>query len=161
MESPETYNRVSKIESSTLSNTLSIATFSAIFIAIILAVLTYTGSFSLWIGGSVCLTLLILAQILLRLNSSRSRYCRFCGGPLQHINREMILSSEYLAMQGVKKGNIYYAPNRWAKKHSATGWAKISHRAKACHHCRISQEGYQAHYQAAPADELKDIGINP
>ena len=159
MDSPETYNRVSQIESTLTHNSLKWIKTLLLLTAVSIAWLSYSNVVSLSFGVILCSTALILAALLWRIIISRSRCCRFCGGPLDYINREMILNSNYLAMRGTKQGDYYYAPNDWAKKHSATGWAKISPRAQACHYCRISKESYNVHQQAATEQELSSLNI--
>jgi hypothetical protein len=158
MDSPETYNRVSNIEKNILRSLLSV--FSTLLLSASIGSLIYTylttgippiNDLAIYAGGA------FIAIVTWYYAKTLTSYCHFCGGDLAHINRDMILSSEYLAMQGTKKGDYYYAPCQWGQKHAATGWAKISHRAAACHHCRISQEGYQPHYEAASQEELTEI----
>ncbi len=157
MASPETYNRVSKIENTTAHNTLKALKALLLVIVVASAAAIYTGQLSQFIGLTVSIGSLIAAVIIGRIIISRSRRCLFCNWELHHINRDMILSPKYLAMQGIKHADYYFADNAWGKQHSDTGWAKISHRAKACHHCSVSQEGYIPHSQAAIAEELEAI----
>ena len=159
MESPETYNRVSQIESTFTHNSLKWLKTLSLLSLVVVAGLTYTQQLDLSLGLLLGTGALLIALLLWRIIISRSRRCRFCGGELHYINREMILNSHYLAMQGVKQGDYYYARSDWAKKHSPTGWAKISHRAQACHYCRISKEGYSVCQQAASEQELQALKL--
>ena len=154
MDSPETYNRVKHIEASSskallkILNSLLFVIFTTSLIAIFLSLTPLIPS----LITAVISALLFI--VIWRSLAHRKKRCRFCKTPLHHIYRSMILSPEYLAMQGFKLGDFYYAPCSWGKKHSPTGWAKISHRAIACHHCRISREGYQASYEPLSEHEL-------
>lgn len=161
MDSPETYNRVNKIARNGLHSLLSTASILLCLASIGLFSYHYlTSQISLELTLIVATPLALIAFICWKLARSLKQYCKFCGGELAHINRDMILSSEYLAMQGKKVGDYYYAPCKWGKKHSPTGWAKISHRATACHHCRISREGYKPFYEITSEQELSDIKGN-
>jgi hypothetical protein len=68
-----------------------------------------------------------------------------------------MLTPEYVAMRGIKKGNAFYAQCRWGDKPFTQRWAKISHQARACHHCRVSEHGYYRHYEPVSAGELANL----
>lgn len=157
MDSSDTYNRVKQIEASTCRvilkaiNSLLFTLFATSLAAAFLAITPFIPS--LVVAAIAALAFIGIWYII----ANRDRNCRFCGNALHHINRSMILSAEYLSMQGVKKGDFYFAPCKWGKKHSPTGWAKISHRAIACHHCRISREGYHPFFEPVSEHELAEI----
>lgn len=157
MDSPETYNRVKHIEKSAVKHLLLLLT------AISLAVAVTTAIAIIFLAAPLVPSLIVISCSLVSvalaqlLKKVLKKQCRFCNGKLDYITRPMILSAEYLSMQGIKKGEAYYAPCQWGRKHSPTGWAKITHRATACHHCRISREGYRPHFETLSAEELTAI----
>lgn len=83
--------------------------------------------------------------------------CQYCHSRLDEVVRPFLLSSRYLALQGVKRGDYFFTYCRWGKLSFRKRWAKISRRSRACHHCRLTEERLTEHYETPTEKELLEI----
>jgi hypothetical protein len=93
------------------------------------------------------------------INAQRSKHCQYCQQPLGHVVRPLLLNQKYLSLRGQKQGDYFYTLCRWGNNPLQLRWAKISNRSLACHHCRLTEEKQDEHYQIAPPSELLELGL--
>jgi len=151
-----TYNQVTALPSNRLRGMLA-----AIYIALLIAAVGCAAVFAI-AGAASSYTLAAalavpLLLLLLSLNRRRVKRCQFCSNPLNYITRPMLLTQKHLATEGTKQGDYFYTRCYWGLIPLRKRWAKISNRALACHHCRLTEHHSSEHYQPPTATELAAI----
>lgn len=157
MDTFKTYNRVSNLEAPWVQSCFSAFNIALLSATLVFLVLAYI---DIWPWKTALLATIITAIItasLKLLDIKRSRHCQQCHSEIGHIDRELLLSPQYLAMDGIKQGNSFYTQCRWGNRPFITRWAKISHRARACHHCRLSETGYYQYFESVSAEQLRQL----
>lgn len=157
MDNFDTYNRVDNLQATWVHSC-----FSALHILLISAALVFftLAYLDLWSWQESLLATSIAAAISLSLkfyDLKRPRRCRQCRGEIGHIHRELRLSDKYLAMNGIKQGDSFYTQCRWGSRPFVSRWAKISHRSRACHHCRLSEIGHYQYFEPVTAEQLRQL----
>lgn len=150
----KTYNRVPALESTIVKNAL-LSAMAALFVstagcAVMFMVMAKPPVLLAWAGALSGLILIILVALYQR----RRRRCQFCGSALSKVLRPFLLTSKYLAIQGVKQGDYYYMKSTKALQ---SGWVKISNQAVACHHCRLTEEQHRECIEPVTPAELEAL----
>lgn len=150
----ETYNRVPNLESTVFKNVL-VGIMITLFVstaacAVAFIVLIKPPTLVAWGGALSGLALIILGVIYRR----RKRRCQFCGSALGTVLRPFLLTSKYLAIQGVKQGNYFYMKSN---KTLQSAWVKISNQTVACHHCRLTEEQHSEFTEPVTQAELETL----
>lgn len=157
MDNFKTYNRVSNLEAPWVQSCFSTFYIILLSATVVFLVLAYLEAWS-WQASLIAATMAaIIAAGLKLLDIKRPRHCQQCSGEIGHINRKLLLSTEYLAMNGIKQGESFYTQCRWGNQPFITRWAKISHRARACHHCRLSEVGYFQYFEPVSTEQLREL----
>lgn len=157
MDNFETYNRVGNLEAPWIKSVMSAFHIILISAALVFLLSAYL---NIWLWQTALLATTaaaIIATSLKLYDLKRARRCRQCHDELGHIDRELLLGAEYLAMKGIKQGNSFYTRCRWGNQPFVSRWAKISHRARACHHCRLSEIGHYQYFEPIDAAQLSQL----
>ena len=157
MDNFETYNRVNNLESPWVHSC-----FSALHLILISAILVFLllAYLDVWPWQTSVLattTAAVMSLILKFYDIKRSRRCHQCRSKIGYVDRELLLGDKYLAMRGSKHGDCFYTQCRWGNRPFITRWAKISHRARACHHCRLSEVGHYQYFEPFSAEQLTQL----
>ena len=135
----KTYNQVKQLERAGLGTLLSVSYLLCMFIAslCLLGLFFLTLYWMLLLLGLVgCL---VFMWIVVRLQRTRRRDCRFCGTPLQEIERPFFLSEEHFWRHGLLFDEVYYL-RRSSLFTPGVRWVKPTNRSFVCHHCRIHEK---------------------
>ena len=157
MDNVETYNRVGNLEAPWVRSCFSASYLILFSGAVVCLVLAYLKTLPLTTALIAAAASGVIAGLIKYYDVKRPRHCHHCRCEIGHITRELLLTSEYLGMNGIKQGDNFYTQCRWGNQPFITRWAKISHRARACHHCRLSEEGYFQHFEPVSAEQLREL----
>ena len=155
MKSLDTYNRASSLAAGQHTVWLGMAYWLLMIAAMAIAVINHRH----WQIDTYYLLpvgLFFIALLVVLYRQRLSRHCRFCGGKLATISRDFNLRVEHLNSQGLKGEQCFYLqkPSGLLRR---PRWVKLYNQSKACHTCRIFEDGYKQVEEAVTAGEVEAL----
>ena len=157
MDTFATYNKVKSLTQEFYGRLLS-----SVYLLLIFIIVSSISCLLLGIETWPVLNLTLIASPILLIviyikDKTSKRQCRYCQGGLIEITRPLILTPEYLAMNGHKKGNYFYAYYQQKFNPFKKQWTKISHHSMACQHCRLTEEKKFKRHVVITESEINNV----
>jgi len=160
MDQLETYNRVASLEPPT-TKTILTSIYSLLLLIGLTAMVSAIIAHLPWhYALIIALACLLVIGATHHFQQQRAKSCRFCTGPLSHHHRPLLLTAEFLSMQGFKQDEYFYTLRRHPTPLSKKRPVKISNRCLTCHHCRLTEHQNRQYIQALNKNEIASLPVN-
>ena len=150
MYAPSNYNQVGELRQQS-GRLINLLVMLMIATGLLITFLNWPPFTLLLLIAVMTLLAVTLGWLTWRQRQQRKVRCRFCGGPLDQVQRPLMLNAFYLARPGQKVDDSYYLFDTEGLSPYRDRWIRITHQSWACHHCKLLEKTWWRHY--APASE--------